>query len=351
MKLLRGKDLKGKTLDEWLRKRRPSDFGDLKADYVKRYNELEDFLRTDVHPLVSIGAAVKDGIFLNDHGPAHVATVIKRASDLVSADTCELTPYETYVLLAAIQLHDIGNILGRTNHESRPRDLEGRLEGLLGDDSAEKRLVRGIAEAHGGTNNGDKDTIRQLVEDPVLNQKVRTRFLAGILRFADELADDSQRISTFAIENNAIPDGSRLFHKYSRSLQSVIIDLKGQAINLHYDLTRADAQEEFSKDNAKLYLIDEILNRTVKMHRERTYCIRFLRPSIQLECINIKINVFKSNNSPDTLFSIGYRLEDKGYPTMPEQGIYEICPELSTWRNGQPLNGSRLLAEITETKE
>jgi hypothetical protein len=36
---------------------------------------------------------------------------------------------------------------------------------------------------------------------------------------------------------------------------------------------------------------------------------------------------------------------------MPEQGIYEICPELSTWRNGQPLNGSRLLAEITETKE
>jgi hypothetical protein len=348
---LKGKDLKGKTLDEWFKKRRSNDFGDLKTDYVARYNALEDFLKKEVHPLVSIGAAVKDGIFLNDHGPAHVATVIKRASELISTDTGTLTSYEAYILLAAIQLHDIGNILGRSNHESRPQELEGRLEGLLGDDSAEKRLVRGIAEVHGGTNNGDKDTIRHLVEEPVLNQIVRAKFLAAILRFADELADDSQRISAFAIQNNAIPDASKLFHKYSASLHSVIIDPQGQAIDLHYDLTRADAQEEFSKDKTKLYLIDEILHRTVKMHRERTYCMRFLRPTIQIDSINVKVNVFKSNKSTDKIFSIGYRLEDKGYPNMPEQGIYEICPELSTWRKGQPLNGTRLLAEIGETNE
>jgi len=348
---LRGKDLKGKSLDEWFKKRRPTDFGDLKTNYVARYNALEDFLKKDVHPLVSIGAAVTDGIFLNDHGPAHVATVIKRASELISTDTCTLTSYETYILLAAIQLHDIGNILGRLNHESRLQQLEGRLEGLLGDDSAEKRLVRGIAEVHGGTNNGDKDTIRQLVEDPVLNQKVRTKFLAGLLRFADELADDSQRISLFAIQNNAIPEASKLFHKYSASLQSVIIDPKGQTIDLHYDLTRGDAQEEFSKGDAKLYLIDEILHRTVKMHRERTYCMRFLRPTIQIDSIQVKVNVFESDTSTDKLLSIGYRLEDQGYPNLPEQGIYEICPELNSWRNGQPLDGTRLLAEIGKTNE
>jgi hypothetical protein len=346
---LKGKDLKGKTLDEWLKKRRTGDFRDLKTNYVARYNALEDFLRKDVHPLVSLGAAVKDGIFLNDHGPAHVATVIKRASELISNDTCILTAYEVYILLAAIQLHDIGNILGRSVHESRPQELEGQLDGLLGDDSAEKRLLRGIARVHGGTSNGDKDTIRNLVEEPVLNQIVRAKFLAGVLRFADELADDSQRVSAFAIQNNAIPESSRLYHKYSASLHSVIIDAKGNAIDLHYDLTRADAEEEFSKDNLKLYLIDEILHRTVKMHRERTYCMRFLRPTIQIDVVNVKINVFKSNRSADKLFSIGYRLEDKGYPNLPEQGIYEICPELNKWRNGQPLNGARLLAEIAET--
>jgi hypothetical protein len=55
---------------------------------------------------------------------------------------------------------------------------------------------------------------------------VRAKFLAGILRFADELADDSQRVSAFAIQNNAIPESSRLYHKYSASLHSVIIDAK-----------------------------------------------------------------------------------------------------------------------------
>ncbi len=39
---LKGKDLKGKTLDEWLKKRRPGDFGDLKTNYVNRYSALED---------------------------------------------------------------------------------------------------------------------------------------------------------------------------------------------------------------------------------------------------------------------------------------------------------------------
>jgi len=345
---LKGKELKGKTIDEWLKKRQPKDFGDLKTNYVTRYQSLEAFLKKDVHPLVSLGAAVKDGIFLNDHGPAHVATVIKRASELVSSDDCTLTSYEAYILLAAIQLHDIGNILGRSGHESRLRDLEGQLEGLLGDDSAEKRLIRTIAQVHGGSNNGDKDTIGHLVEDPVLNQIVRAKFLAGILRFADELADDSQRISAFAIQNDAIPEPSRLFHKYSASLQSVYIDSKGRAIDLHYEITGAGAQEEFSKQGSKLYLLDEILHRTLKMHYERTYCMRFLRPTIQIDCLNVKIKVFKANNSTGTLFSIGYRLEDKGYPTMPEKGIYDVCPELSTWRNGKPLNGTMLIEEIKE---
>lgn len=346
---LKGKQLKGRTLDEWLKKRHAADFGNLKTNYVARYSALEDFLKKDVHPLVAIGPAVAEHVFLNDHGPAHVATVIKRASELVSTETCVLTAYEVYILLAAIQLHDIGNILGRTGHESRLPKLQGQLDGLLGDDSAEKRLVRSIAEAHGGASNGDKDTIRHLVEDPVLNQIVRARFLAGLLRLADELADDSQRVSAFAIKNDAIPASSKLFHKYSASLHSVIVDAKGRAIELHYDLTRADAEEQFSKDGISLYLIDEILRRTVKMHQERTYCMRFLGPTITIDSINVKINVFESNTSSDKLFSIGYRLEDKGYPSMPDGGIYDICPELNTWRNGEPLDGPRLLAELAET--
>jgi hypothetical protein len=348
---LKAKDLKNETLESWFKKRHTGDFDGLRTNYVARYNTLEDFLKNDVHPLVAIGAATKDGIFLNEHGPAHVATVIKRASELISSGTGTLSAYEVYILLAAIQLHDIGNILGRTNHESRLPALKGRLEGLLGDDSAEKRLLNGIVSAHGGKNNGDKDTIRHLVDAPAHSQIVKTRFLAGILRFADELADDSQRVSIFAIQNDVIPEPSRIFHKYSASLDSVIVDAIGKAIDLHFILTRAGVQEEFSKDNSKIHLIDEILIRTVKMHQERHYCMRFLRPNIQIDSINVKINVFESNWSTDTLCPIGYRLEDKGYPDFPNNDIYDICPELSKWHNGQPLNGTQLLAKIEGTNQ
>jgi hypothetical protein len=349
MKELKGKDLKSKTLEAWFRKRQQDDFRDLKTNYVSRYNNLSNFLQNDVHPLVALGPAVREGIFLNDHGPGHVATVIQRASALISTETCIISAYEAYVLLAAIQLHDIGNILGRSGHESRLPDLEGQLDGILGDDSAEKRLIRSVAQAHGGKHRGDQDTIQHLVEEPVLNQRVRARFLAGLLRFADELADDRQRTSAFAIENNAIPEPSKIFHKYSDSLNSVIVDTEGKAIDLHYDLTRAGAEEEFSKNGSKHYLVDEILYRTVKMHRERTYCMRFLRPMVQIDCINVKINLFKSNRSTEKLFTIGYRLEDKGYPSEPTGGIYDLCPELGTWRNGEPLNGTSLLAQIVGT--
>ena len=331
MKQAKPKDLVNKSLDTWFRRLQPSDFDNLKTNYVARYIALDDFLVKEVHPLVAVGTAVADGMFLNDHGPAHVTAVMKRASELLAAGTDPISAYETYILLAAIQLHDIGNLFGRLGHEARLPELEGRLEALLGDDSAEKRLLRAIATAHGGSKHGDLDTIRQLIEAPVLNQAVRVRFLAGLLRLADELADDSQRISHFAIQNHVVNESSRLFHRYSASLQSVIIDPQGHSIDLHYELTKEDVEEVFTKAAGKCYLIDEIMSRNVKMHRERMYCMRFLLPAIKIDSINVKINVFESKRSPDQLFVIGYRLEDKGYPSLPLQGIYDLCPELMTW--------------------
>jgi len=341
-------DLKNNSLLDWFRRRERKDFAGLKTDYVTRYGELENFLESDVHPLVSVGAAVQDRIFLTDHGPNHIATVIKRASELVASPKCKLSAYEVYILLAAIQLHDIGNILGRKEHEARPKNLRGRLDAILGDDSIEKRHIRSIAEAHGGARNGDKDTIRYVPDDPVLNQIVRTRFLAALLRFADELADDSQRISHFALSNEAIPTASLLHYKYSASLQSVIVDLKGQTVRLHFELTKEDVKLEFERDRERVYLIDEILNRTLKMHKEKIYCMRFLMPDVQIEAIEVKVNVFLSSISDEKLLTIGYRLEDRGYPSHPPGGIYDLCPDLKEWRNGMPLNGVHLRNELSD---
>ena len=61
--------------------------------------------------------------FLTDHGPQHIETVISRASDLIRARSCDLSSYEVFLLLAAIHLHDVGNIHGRTGHQYTAIDV------------------------------------------------------------------------------------------------------------------------------------------------------------------------------------------------------------------------------------
>jgi hypothetical protein len=269
---------------------------------------------------------------------------------LVAARACVLSPYEGYLLLAAIQVHDVGNIFGRKGHEKQ----HGQLEERLGNETIEKRMITKIAEAHGGSVDGDKDTIVRLEQnDTILGKPVRPRLLAALVRFADELADDRTRAARFAVEHGVVPENSLIFHKYSEALHSVIVDIKGQAIDLHFEISDADARLRFPKGAKQVYLLDEIIERTLKMHRERVYCTRFMRPEITLDSVNAKITVYAAPTAeapyPAELKKIGYRLEDRGYPDS-EYGVCDMCPELKTWHNGVPLSGDALVALLEDNR-
>lgn len=350
-------DFRGKNLVDWLRKQPKEQFPSQRL-YIGRYDQLDEFLRKNVHPHVGTGAALAGKVFLNDHGPDHVAMVIQRASEMLAVKSmaqksCVLIPYEAYLLLAAIQVHDIGNIFGRQHHEVSAAGLP-EIEQLLGDESIEKRLIYGIAAAHGGAINGDPDTIYQLQqEDMVLNRKVRPRLLAALLRFADEIADDRTRAGRFAATHGVVPEEGLIFHKYSECLHSVVVDVKGRAVDLHFEIPEDDAKVTFTKKKgeAPIYLLDEIISRTIKMHHERVYCMRYMRPYVNLDSINVKVRVWASppKAGPFTkeLKKIGYRLEDRGYPE-PNVSLPVLCPELKKWFNNAPLSGSALAAFLQQ---
>lgn len=122
-------------------------------------------------------------MFLNDHGPDHIATVIARASDILNEANTSLNSYEAYLLLFAIHLHDTGNLFGRNQHEQACRTIMKALGTRAGDDELEKRWITTIAAAHGGKLiDGDKDTISRLIPDPdvtILGMHVRPQFLAA----------------------------------------------------------------------------------------------------------------------------------------------------------------------------
>lgn len=322
-----------------------------RGDYSARYGALAEYMNTNVHKDVVLGAIAKDGGLLNDHGPDHIRTVMARAGDMLSGDgaaAVALTPYEVYLLLCAIHFHDVGNVYGREGHEQRAQDVMRAARPLLNNDSTEIQCILKIAHAHGGHNNGDKDKIGQLQDDPVNGRDVRVRALAAVLRFADELADDRHRANRFLLEHELLPREAEVFHKYAASLHSVMVRPDERGVDLHFCVSTEDVQRKWGKKGAagateEVYIIDEIYSRTVKMHLERSYCARFMRSLVELNHVNVKVDIF---DEPDSFHPprrrIGYRLEERGYPGAPNEGIHSMCRDLRT--------GEELAAEFGERK-
>ena len=302
-----------------------------------------------VHPHVEKGAILKDGGLLTDHGPQHIETVIRRAASLLSFPEDKfphLSPYEVYLLLIAIHFHDVGNILGRDKHETKHAQVMKEFDTFIGNEMVERQAIQKIAGAHGGKINGSKDTISKLLPSgPVLCQTVRYQTLAAILRFSDELADDSQRAIRMGQSLKFMPKESEVYHAYAKSLHSVLVRPAQHHVALHYSFLKKDAIRTFGKKTGEdkvneVYLLDEIYARTLKMHFERKYCMQFMQEVVRIDAIDVHIEVYEDDYSIKTCIDpIGYRLQEGGYPNASIE-FSELCPDVK-------LDGSALNARLT----
>ena len=337
--MILGSPTKPKSLDVWLCEQGEDKFPrNQGANFVTRFNLIAETLNRAVHPHVGPGAALADGSYLTDHGPDHIETVIQRASELLAYPPStypQFSAYEIYLLLLAMHFHDVGNIFGRSGHEANLATVMQQFQTLTGEDMIEWRAIKDIAEAHGGDMNGNKDTISKLLPSGhVRSERVQYRALAALLRFADELADDAQRAARYMEVFDLLPKSSQVHHAYSQSLHSVIVDAENFVVSLDFAFLRSDAMRKFGKGVAEnltsdVYLLDEIYDRTIKMHLERIYCMRFLVGISRIDAINVRIDVYEDRQSMRPCCdTIGYRLEELGYPPGRDQGISQYCPSI-----------------------
>lgn len=288
-------------------------------------------------------------LFLNDHGPDHNIKVIERANAIVLCEMIEpLTEFEAFLLLCAVQIHDIGNILGRAGHEKKLGPLfEEKCKNIIVD-TPERRIIKNIAMAHGGRSKNGKDTISELrAREDICNEKVRTRLLAAILRFADELADDMTRANRVAIDLDILGTNSRIYHDYSLALHTVSINKDevnhDYKVNLVFELEANSLKETFQVGGHNKYLLDEIYDRTLKMELERRYCMKFMYPYINIGRIDVNINVYGLDSS--LVKNISYTLEDLAYPDNVVSVKSGIVSDTSV------PSGATLLQELIEKGE
>lgn len=336
----------------------PDKFPDRNTDYWSRYTHLLDGLRVNVYDHINAGLSClskSPGIY-TDHGSKHFDEVVRYAGLLLGIpETSEigLEPYELYLLLCAIRLHDAGNIDGREDHEKRASYMIHLYGGNIANDSAENQLISQIAEAHGGkTFDGNKDTIGQLPADGCIvgAATCRPRQVAAIVRFADEICEHRTRAANHFITSETLPEANKLFHYYAASIAGAVPSRKNKNFKLRLDINTKYLTSKYltppndkglSKDK---YLIDDVLDRICKLDLERRYCNQFLDPNLQIDQLEIDISLKQhqviTSSSTQTI------------PAILEVAKHEIripirsgYPEMENiWKNSQPQLKGKLIA-------
>jgi len=311
----------------------PERYKDIKLSLKKIHNTSEKgAMAASLEEYINKRASVTDKkfkeglesalIYLNNHGKDHVDKVIEKVSEILQYFPPDngLTPYEIFILLCAIQIHDTGITFGRDNHEQVIGPIFDKECSKILPNKFERDLITKIAMVHSGQIFGNNDIIKYLSDTSMMyNLSVRERLLASLLRFGDELADDNTRADRYGIEVNKIPKYSQIFHYYSHSLHTVKI-IRNQENNellldLVYNFNSDIARKKFYRNNIKKYLIEEIYDRTIKMEKERRYCMRYLRPYFYLSKIVVNIRVTDKNYALK-FQEINYVLEEEGYPDV-----------------------------------
>lgn len=331
------------------------------ARYWDRYTHLLSSLRENVYPNVNAGLAClskSPGIY-TDHGEHHFDEVIRYAGLLLASPTSPdphgLEPYELYLLLCAIRLHDAGNIDGRDAHERRVSSILGEYGGSIVHDAPEFNLISNIAEAHGGFNAfvpGDKDTISSLPPDdiPLGGITCRPRHVAALVRFADEVCEHRCRAAGHHIRNGTLPEENKLFHYYAQSISGAVPDRRIKSFRLNIEIDAQYLQTKYptpiKEDGSQdqVFLIDEILTRLAKFDRERIYCNQFLDPRLQTSQIEVQITLQKSKQVGKGVLRVPVQSFELKIP--PVSGY----PDASTnWRNKYAdMTGEKIAARANE---
>ena len=305
--------------------------------YFDHYTSIKQRL-ADKYYAVTGAALAQTGDRYTKHDISHVDDVIDTAGQLLGFGQeshnpahKNLEPYEVFVLLLAILLHDAGNAVRRKGHETKAAEILREVATATGLNTLEHRIISSIAQAHGGEMpDGNKDTITDLIREAEPNIgtiKIHARRLAALVRLADELSENYTRADEVAIEEPGTPDVSLLANYYCLVINPRI-DFVGKSVHLafHVDvklLPRMFKIPTGSGQTEDIMFIDYIADRLEKCERERRYCNRFLAGFASFDRIRAKLVIMDNDREIDT---VPVDLEEVGYPSL-SKTVKELEPK------------------------
>jgi hypothetical protein len=248
---------------------------------------------------------------LSDHGVDHIANVMDNLGRVLGIDSSGniqpsspvegLAPFQKILLLLGALLHDIGNIRGRVRHNLATLEVWRN----SGNSSYERwkqidrKTIIALCQAHTGrAADGSEDTLKPLAASQhyFLNDPVPLAKLAATLRFADELAEGSQRTSRFMLFQELYGVDSVNFHRYANSTDVIIDRANGRiALNYHIDITEPGFGDGYTVRENLRSLLELIFKRVLKLETERVFARHYAPDWLVFSETSVRLTVSRGH--------------------------------------------------------
>ena len=306
--------------------------------YLTKFRALESHFFEKIHSLVDVGlafdqmSAAKDGSnpnIMTIHGCRHVSDLVESLDKLGSSikrkkGATPLNPLESYILLCAAHLHDAGNLGGRKDHPIKSNELIKDSLALFYDTETCQNIYD-VARVHGGVNGKyGQDTFREIHGDNY--SYPRLRLLAAMLRMADELSENPERVPTALLERFQASPASNLAYRYAEcfrrfNLQNDTLDIQ---LRIYPD------QHKFVTEVAgrSVEFFDHLEKKIDVIEKEAKYCSQYGRPDFDIRRVRLAVEYHEGDFPSEVTHRSTLTLDlDWGYPeTLPS--LSKRCEEL-----------------------
>ena len=178
-------------------------------------------------------------------------------------------------------------------------------------DTETRHDIFDVARVHGGKSpQFGRDTIRGINSDNFTFP--RLRLLAAILRIADELSENSERVRAELIKRLAASPKSNLAYRYAQCFRR--FELQNDTLDV---LLRVQPdQHEFVTeiDGECMNFFDHLEHKIDVIEKEARYCAQYGRPDFDIRRIRFTVEFF-DDRFPSVSRKVSLALDlDRGYP-------------------------------------
>lgn len=237
----------------------------------------------------------------NDHGPGHIKRVLRNAEHLLGKDPLKhASLHEIYLTLLSILYHDVGIVQSRKGHGELSADILHMADQKLPELSdLEAQIISASVISHSSSKSITDECQALSEEEAIEGETVRPRFVAALVRLADELDEDVTRAPRDLELLSKIPDESHFYWRFCQRITGISIKESTSEITINVEFAADDAGKVLiaSDDKSLVPFVVRFTRKLLKIDEERKKCNQYFPDSLKYKPLKVNLKPGKKYGS------------------------------------------------------